>query len=86
MIQVVYTPGFIRQYNKLSKPLREEVREKISLFQQDPQHPFLKTHKLKGKMRHQWSFSVNYKYRIVFEYDSKTVVALLFVGNHDIYQ
>lgn len=86
MITIFYTPGFLRQYNKLPRLLQEEVQQKIGLFKKDPHHSFLKTHKLKGKMRRYWSFSVNYDYRIVFEYDSKNTIALLSVGNHDMYK
>jgi addiction module RelE/StbE family toxin len=85
MIQVVYTPGFLKEYSKLDLSLKVEVREKVELFKEDPRHPFLKTHKLKGAMKGYFSFSVNYKYRVVFEYDTKKTVALLSVGGHDVY-
>jgi len=32
-----------------------------------------------------WSFSVNYKIRIVFVYAEKNEVALLIIGDHNIY-
>lgn len=85
MLRVVYTPYFLRRYNKLPRLLQAEVQEKIGLFKQDPRHPFLKTHKLKGDLRNYYSFSVNYACRIIFEYDSRNTVALLSVGGHDIY-
>ena len=84
-MKIIYLPIFIRQYKKLSKVLQEEIKERISLFQSDPFHPFLKTHKLKGQLRGRWSFSINYQYRIVFKYLSKEDVAFLAVGNHSIY-
>jgi mRNA interferase RelE/StbE len=86
MITIFYTPIFLRQYNKLPKSLQTEAKEKIALFKQDPRHPFLKTHKLKGRMRNYFSFYVNYNCRIVFVYDSKTTVALLAIGDHDVYK
>lgn len=86
MIKVVYTPIFVRQYKKLPKALQEEIKEKISLFAEDPFHSFLKTHKLKGRLKGFISFSVNYDYRIVFEWDDKETAALLKVGNHDVYK
>lgn len=85
MITIVYTPTFIKTYKKLSKELQEEAREKIALFQKNPTLPSLKSHKLKGKLKGYWSFWVNYKYRIIFEYDTKNTVALLEIGDHDIY-
>lgn len=86
MISLFYTSCFLRQYNKLPESLQEEVHQKIELFREDPKHSFLKTHKLKGRMKGYFSFSVNYQYRVVFEYDTKNTVALLSVGDHDVYK
>lgn len=85
MIEIVYTPGFVRQYKKLPPALQEEAKEKIALFRKDQQHTSLHTHKLKGKLRKHWSFSINYNCRVIFEYDSKNVVALLRIGDHSMY-
>ncbi|MBI5152545.1 type II toxin-antitoxin system mRNA interferase toxin, RelE/StbE family [Candidatus Peregrinibacteria bacterium] len=86
MLEILYKPTFVRQYKKYSKPLQDEIKEKIGLFCQDPNHSFLKTHKLKGKLKDFWSFSVNYEYRIVFKYESKNTAILLAVGDHDVYK
>lgn len=84
-MKLVYKPSFIRQYSKLPVALQNEVKEKIELFRENQKHPFLKAHKLKGKLKEYWSFSVNYQYRIVFGYESKDVITLLSVGDHSIY-
>lgn len=70
-------------YKKLDTNLKEEVKEKISLFKNTINHEKLKVHKLKGALENTYSFSVNYKIRVVFEYESKNVANLLFVGDHD---
>ena len=85
-MKVAYSPSFLRQYNKLPSELQEEVYERIALFSENPIHPFLKTHKLKGKFQGRFSFSVNYSYRILFCYISKNEIFLLAVGDHDIYK
>lgn len=85
MIKIYYRPVFTRKYKKLPKALQEEVKEKISIFKEDQNNKFLKTHKLKGKFNGLWSFSVNYKYRIIFVYLDKNTIALLSVGDHDVY-
>ena len=84
-MKILYKPTFVRQYKKLPKELQTEIKEKIELFQEDPNHAFLKTHKLKGKLSGCFSFSVNYDYRIIFEYEGDSAV-LLTVGNHSVYK
>ncbi|MCF7917950.1 type II toxin-antitoxin system RelE/ParE family toxin [Candidatus Gracilibacteria bacterium] len=86
MLEIVYKPTFVRQYKKFPKALQEEIKQKIELFGTDTEHSFLKVHKLHGKLKEFYSFSVNYEYRIVFEYETKKRVALLTVGNHDVYK
>lgn len=83
MLEIIYTPSFVRLYSKLSKNLQKEVKEKIENFKNKENHKTLKVHKLKGKLQNTFSFSVNYKIRIVFEYENKKSVNLLLVGAHD---
>ena len=81
-----YQPAFIRMYKKLPPSLQAEVRDRIQLFVTDPRNTSLRVHKLKGKLKEMWSFSVNYDYRVVFEYKAKESVMLLAVGNHQVYE
>lgn len=85
-MKVVFTPTFVRKFKKLPHSLQEEANEKISLFRNNPDHPTLRTHKLKGQLSGFLSFSVNYEYRILFVYDDKKTVALLGIGTHKIYE
>lgn len=87
MITVGYTQQFIRAYDSLQAPLKEEIKEKIQLFTDRENHQRLKVHKLHGKMAGRWSFSVNYKIRVVFVYvgKGKNTVSLIIVGDHSIY-
>jgi len=85
-INVCYKPSFIRRLNKLPKGLQDEVIEKIELFKDESNHQRLEVHKLKGRLKKFYGFSVNYRDRVVFEYMSGTEVALLAVGDHEIYK
>lgn len=62
---------------------KAEVREK--LFRESPFHPSLDTHKLHGKLKNQWSFSIDKKFRILFEFDNSDVI-FLNAGDHEIYR
>jgi plasmid maintenance system killer protein len=85
-IIVKITPEFLRIYNKLEISLQEEIREKIDFFKVRSNHKTLKVHKLHGRLNDRYSFSVNYKFRIIFKYLDKKIVALLSVGDHEIYK
>ena len=85
MVLVSFKASFIKQFNKLDKALALEVMEKIELFKNLENHRALRVHKLHGKLKTMWSFSVNYKTRIVFIYESKKEAVFLAIGDHDIY-
>lgn len=86
MLRVYLKPSFVRQFDKLPPELQEEAVEKIELFEDPKQHRSLRVHKLKGALAGKYSFSVNFRYRILFEYESKKVVVLLAIGDHDVYR
>jgi len=85
MIALEYAPAFLRQLKKLPAELQEEAAEKILLFRNKSNHRQLKVHKLKGELAGKWSFSVNYRNRIVFKWLSDESVGLLAIGDHSIY-
>lgn len=84
-MEVSYTKAFFKRLNKHGEDFQHAVLEKIEEFKDPKNHEQLRVHKLHGKFSKFYSFSVNYKTRIVFEYVSKTEVALLSIGDHDIY-
>lgn len=81
-ISIQYAPTFIRMYKRLPPSLKEEVREKIAQFQDHTNHEALRVHKLKN-LKQTYAFSVNYHTRVVFQYENKLLVSLLYVGTHD---
>ncbi|HEY4495657.1 MAG TPA: type II toxin-antitoxin system mRNA interferase toxin, RelE/StbE family [Candidatus Paceibacterota bacterium] len=86
MIKIVYAPRFVRDLDKLERDLQEEALEKIKSFYNFRNHKQLKVHKLHGPLKNRYSFSINYDYRIVFIFLSKSKAVFLSIGNHDIYK
>ncbi|MFH1979145.1 MAG: hypothetical protein ABII97_02080 [Patescibacteria group bacterium] len=86
MVEVNYSPRFLRKLKSLDLNFQEEVIEKIDLFKNSKNHKSLKVHKLHGIFKNCYSFAVNYKTRIVFEHISKNTVVLLSIGDHNVYK
>ncbi len=86
MLNVSFTPKFTKKFKKLEKELADEVYVKTQLFKDPSNHTHLKVHKLHGKLSGCYSFSVDYKIRIVFQYLSKKEVVFLSIGDHDEYR
>lgn len=87
MIEISYTKKFIKMFSALDENLQERVVEKIEMFKNPKNHKNLSVHKLHGKLKNLYSFSVDRKHRIVFQYGkSKKEAILLVVGDHDVYK
>lgn len=84
-MEVSYTRVFVKRLSKYDGEFNGIILEKIEEFKDPKNHEHLKIHKLHGKFSKFFSFSINYKTRIVFEYVSKKEVALLSIGDHDVY-
>ncbi len=84
-MKIRITTRFKRNYRKLSPELRREAKAREKLFKQDTHNPRLKTHKLKGRLRGLWSFSITRKHRILFEFISNDIVIFHDIGDHSVY-
>lgn len=85
-MKIFYSSKFAKEYKHLSKRLKLAAEEKEKIFRKDPYSPQLKTHKLTGKLKEYWAFSIDYQYRIIFEFRDKNVVWFHSVGTHEIYR
>lgn len=85
-MEISYTSTFIKKFKSLSVDLQSEALEKIQLFKDKTSHKMLKVHKLHGKYSDYFSFSVDYKTRIVFTYHKKHEVIFTAIGDHDVYK
>ena len=85
---IYYHPRFQRSYRGLESQIKADAEERVALFLIDPFDIRLDTHRLHGKLKKQWSFSVNNRYRILFEFlnKAKDEIVFLDVGTHSIYR
>lgn len=86
MYTVSYRASFVRQYDRLEEELKEEVKEKLKLLRNKNNHERLRVHKLHGRFKKFWSFSVNYKMRIIFQFESDKELVIFDIGDHDVYK
>ena len=85
-MKILYIEKFEREYRKLPREFQEIAEKKEKVFRNNPFDPQLKTHKLHGVLKGFWAFSVNYKYRIIFEFVDGDTVRFYSIGDHDIYE
>jgi mRNA-degrading endonuclease YafQ of YafQ-DinJ toxin-antitoxin module len=86
MVNIAYSASFVRKFNKLENSLQEDALQRIALFKDKENHKIIDVHKLHGKFKDYFGFSVNYKFRIVFRYVSKNEVLFVDIGGHEIYK
>lgn len=85
-MEIYYSPGFERSIKKINYKLKDLVRLKQAVFKDDCFDPSLDTHKLHGKLNNFWSFSINNKIRVVFEFLDKNKIVFIDIGSHSIYK
>jgi mRNA-degrading endonuclease YafQ of YafQ-DinJ toxin-antitoxin module len=85
-MKISYYSSFRRAYKKLPTDIKTKLALKEDIFRHTPFHPSLRTHKLSGGMSGYYSFSVDYTYRVAFEFIEKDEVLFIDVGTHDIYE
>ena len=86
MTKITWDSGFKRAYKRKVKgneQLKKQFWNAIALFQDDPFHFSLKTHKLTGRLKGLWAFSVSYDCRVLFTFLSQNEVLLVDIGTHD---
>lgn len=86
-MEISVAPRFKKAFRRLPKIIREKAKEKERIFKINPFDPRLETHKLGGKYKDFWSFSIDRIYRIMFKFGtSMNEVIFINVGTHEIYK
>jgi addiction module RelE/StbE family toxin len=84
-MEIFYSPHFLRSYKKFPKEVQMLAEAREHIFRDNWKSSLLETHKLKGTFSDFWSFSINHRFRIIFDFDGDTV-RFHDVGDHDIYR
>ncbi|MBW4572555.1 MAG: type II toxin-antitoxin system YafQ family toxin [Tolypothrix carrinoi HA7290-LM1] len=86
MVEVSFSSSFKRSFKKRIKgnvDLETRFWQKVDLFTIDPFDQSLKTHKLSGKLKELWSFSIEYDQRVLFYFTDDGNAVFVDIGNHD---
>lgn len=84
-MKIFYHPRFKDSYKQLPVSIQKKSERRELIFRENHFDPRLDTHKLHGKLRNQWSFSVDKKFRILFEFDNGDII-FLDIGDHNLYK
>lgn len=85
-VKIKYTARFLKSVKKLERGIREKLERQDGLFRQNPFDPRLNTHKLHGRWKEYWAYSVDYHYRVIFIFEDAKTVMYYDIGPHPIYR
>jgi len=84
---LIYTNSYIKRASRFAKKhpdLISQYEKTLKLLKIDPNHPSLRLHPLKGKLKDLHAVSINISYRITLEFILfKKEIILVNVGHHD---
>jgi len=89
MISIAFSSSFKKVFCKSIKnnpSLEELFWSKLTIFLKNPFDKRLRTHKLSGKLKDLWGFSVRYDIRVVFYFEDRNKCVFVDIGTHnDVY-
>ena len=90
-MKIAWTPRSLRTFKRIVRKrpdLRPLIEKTVRQLAEEPFAPSLRTHKLQGNLANIWSCSIDYSYRILFEFihnpeEQEEAILLLNLGSHD---
>ena len=85
MIEIAFSSSFKRAFKKRiagNPNIEARFWERVEDFKNNPFDPKLRTHKLSGKLRDLWSFSIEYDHRVIFYFVDKQRALFIDIGTH----
>ena len=85
--KLIYTNSYIKRASKFAKrhpDLLSQYEKTLKILENDPNHPSLRLHPLKGTLKNLYSVFINVSYRITLEFFvTEKEIILVDVGHHD---
>ena len=81
-----FSPSVQKELEKIQqkdRKLANRIEKQIALFEENPKHPSLHTHKLSGTMGNMWSISITMSIRMVYVFLDQSSVIFVKIGTHD---
>ncbi len=91
MRRIAWSPKSLRAFKRIIRQnpqLRPLIEKTLKRLSENPFHPALRTHKITGDLAGIWACSIDYSYRILFEFiahpdSEEDAILLLNLGSHD---
>ncbi len=78
------TSHFAHLYKRLPPEIQEIAETRERIFRADAFDPRLRTHKLSGRLKDLWAFSVTWEVRVIFEFLGADEVLFHSIGLHEV--
>lgn len=81
-MKIDYSRDFKKDFLKLNSKQQTQFEDRIAIFLNNPTHPRLRLHKLRGKYQDTFSINISGDLRALFLYEADTEVLLIRIGTH----
>ncbi|MBI5412556.1 type II toxin-antitoxin system mRNA interferase toxin, RelE/StbE family [Candidatus Peregrinibacteria bacterium] len=85
-MRIEFSKEFRRDLRHLNDKQFEQFKKRLTLFANQPSHPLLHNHQLKGKLKGYCSFNITgdlrVQYRIEGNLEHGTVIKMVCIGTH----
>jgi proteic killer suppression protein len=86
MTEIAFSSSFKRAFKRRIKGntvLETRFWDRVGTFQNNPFDQALRTHKLSGRLKDLWSFSIEYDLRVVFTFVEADRALFVDIGTHE---
>lgn len=86
IMKVKFSPSVqkgIEEIYQKERKLADRIEKQIALFEENPKHPSLRTHKLSGTVNNLWSISITMSIRMVYVLLNNNTALFVKIGKHD---